>query len=89
MTVETAMTIKNDPRLRQVEWRDLIALNRLDIVRELTLSVPWLLGSLVFAHYRIFPSPWRSRSSSSSPASVRSTTPITTRSASSDPRPSG
>jgi fatty acid desaturase len=55
MTVETAMTIKNDPRLRQVEWRDLIALNRLDIVRELTLFVPWLLGSLVFAHYRIFP----------------------------------
>jgi fatty acid desaturase len=50
-----AVTIYTDPRLREIQWADLIRLGRLDIARELTLSLPWLVGSLVFAHYRIFP----------------------------------
>jgi fatty acid desaturase len=55
MAVETTMSIHHDRRVRQVEWRDLITLSRLDIVKELTLSLPWLLGSLVCAHYGVFP----------------------------------
>lgn len=38
-----------DPRLRLVEWRDLTQLSRLDVLRELSLSVPWLLASLWLA----------------------------------------
>src|SRR5262245_58663393 len=49
------MPIYTDPRVRQIEWTDLITLSRLDIAKEMTLSLPWFLGSLVFAHYRMFP----------------------------------
>jgi fatty acid desaturase len=54
MTAEAAATIRQALRACPVEWRDLITLSRFDIVKELTLSLPWLLGSLVFAHYGIF-----------------------------------
>ena len=36
-------------RLRAVEWRDLVGLTRLEVLRELTLSLPWLALSLVLA----------------------------------------
>lgn len=35
-----------DPRLREVHWRDLVGLSPLERAWELTLSLPWLLGSL-------------------------------------------
>ena len=38
-----------DPRVRGVEWRDLVALSRWEVVRELCLPVPWLGASLVLA----------------------------------------
>jgi fatty acid desaturase len=54
MTAATTATRPHALRARQVEWRDLTTLSRLEIVKELTLSLPWLLGSLVFAHYGVF-----------------------------------
>jgi fatty acid desaturase len=39
-----------DPRLREVRWRDLVATRPLEAVRELSISVPWLLGALVASH---------------------------------------
>src|SRR5262249_7608923 len=75
-------------RARQIEWTDLIRLSRLDIVRELTLS-PGSWGPSSSRITGSFPSPSPSRTSSSSPASVRFTTPITTRWASGAPRRSG
>lgn len=38
---------RSDPRLRLVAWKDLVQLSRWEQVWELTLSVPWLVGSLV------------------------------------------
>lgn len=35
-----------DPRVRGVEWRDLVAVSRWEVVRELCLPLPWLAGSL-------------------------------------------
>lgn len=36
-------------RLRAVQWRDLVHLDRLEVARELTLSLRWLLGSWLAA----------------------------------------
>jgi hypothetical protein len=36
-------------------WRDLLALRRFDVVRELILSLPWLLAALAAAHWRLYP----------------------------------
>lgn len=49
------MDILRDERIRSIEWRDLTRLNKLEIVTELLLSLPWLIGSLVFAHFDIYP----------------------------------
>lgn len=38
-----------DPRLRGLRWRDLLAMDRSEIARELLLSPPWLAGSLLCA----------------------------------------
>jgi fatty acid desaturase len=49
-----SLEILRDPRLRQVEWRDLVRLSRRDVVKELLLSLPWLAGSLVLAQHRLY-----------------------------------
>lgn len=38
-------------RLRTIEWKDLLPLNRLEILNELSISLPWLVGSWVAASY--------------------------------------
>ncbi|HZF06337.1 MAG TPA: hypothetical protein VE932_18525 [Patescibacteria group bacterium] len=38
-----------DARRREVEWRDLRALSRPEVVHELLISAPWLAGSLAAA----------------------------------------
>jgi fatty acid desaturase len=46
--------IFHDPRLRTVEWQDLVPVTQLEIVKELTLPVIWLAASLAVAasgHY--------------------------------------
>jgi len=44
-----SLEIMTDPRVRGVEWKDLATLTRRESVRELSLFVPWVAGSLVFA----------------------------------------
>jgi fatty acid desaturase len=38
--------LRDDPRIRSVEWRDLTRLTTWQIVHELCLSIPWLAGSI-------------------------------------------
>ncbi len=45
----------SDPRLDGVSWRDLTALGRLEIARELLLSLPWLAFSLSLASRPLYP----------------------------------
>jgi fatty acid desaturase len=45
-----ALEIMRDPRVRSVEWKDLLALSRWEVVKELLLVFPWLGVSLVLAH---------------------------------------
>ena len=42
--------ILHDPRVRSVQWRDLVKPTRRQVVNELLLVFPWLLASLAFAH---------------------------------------
>jgi fatty acid desaturase len=42
--------IRHDPRVRSIEWHDLVSLRRSEVVRELALPLPWLGGSLWLAH---------------------------------------
>ena len=49
------LRLRNDPRLRNVPWSDLLSLRRHEIAHELTLSLPWLLASLAAAHWRLYP----------------------------------
>ena len=37
-----------------IEWRDLLRLSPIEVVVEPLLPVPWLAGSLVAAHYRVW-----------------------------------
>jgi fatty acid desaturase len=46
--------ILKDARLRKVSWKDLTELNRLEVMFELLLSAPWLLGSLLLAYYGFY-----------------------------------
>jgi fatty acid desaturase len=46
-----ALEIMRDSRVRSVEWKDLLELNTWEIVKEILLCAPWLLTSLVLAHY--------------------------------------
>src|SRR5712691_3224429 len=41
--------------LRQVTWRDLVALTPVEVARELVLPVPWLAASLAAAEYGLYP----------------------------------
>jgi len=45
------MSIDDQLRLAQVEWRDLVVLSRKDVFHELTLSLPWLAISLMLASF--------------------------------------
>jgi fatty acid desaturase len=44
-----------DPRVRAVPWKDLTELSRLEIARELLLSLPWLALSLYLAGRGLYP----------------------------------
>ena len=41
------LEIMRDPRVRGVEWRDLVALSPWEVIKELCLPVPWLGASLL------------------------------------------
>ena len=45
-----SLEIMRDPRVRSVEWKDLLSLNTWEVVKELLLVFPWLLTSLVLAY---------------------------------------
>ncbi len=45
-----ALEILRDPRLNQVEWKDLCDLSRFEVFYEVLIYLPWLAASLVFAH---------------------------------------
>jgi fatty acid desaturase len=45
-----ALEILRDPRLADVDWKDLLSLSRGEVVYEVLLSLPWLAVSLVLAH---------------------------------------
>lgn len=47
--------ILRDPRVRAVQWRDLTRLSSFEIVKELALPLPWLVGSLWLANHRLWP----------------------------------
>src|SRR5262249_4637000 len=47
-----ALEIMRDPRVRSVEWKDLLRLTRWEVLKELLLVFPWLAVSLLLAHYR-------------------------------------
>jgi len=47
-----AMEIMHDERVRSVEWRDLCDLTKGDVIHELLISAPWLILSLILAHYQ-------------------------------------
>jgi len=49
-----ALEIMRDPRVRSVEWKDLLALSRWEVVKELLLCLPWLSVSLVLAYYHLY-----------------------------------
>lgn len=44
-----------DERFKAVSWRDLIVLTRAEVMVELSLSLPWLSLSLVFAYLHWYP----------------------------------
>ena len=41
-----SLEIMRDPRVRAVEWKDLVAVSRWEVARELCLPLPWLATSL-------------------------------------------
>jgi fatty acid desaturase len=43
--------LHSDVRLQQIKWKDLLVLSRKEIAYEILLSLPWLIGSLIFAYY--------------------------------------
>jgi fatty acid desaturase len=49
MTAEPAQDIFHDSRLRSIVWRDLVSVDRLEIVCELLLPLTWLVLSLLVA----------------------------------------
>ncbi len=49
------MTARADPRLAQVQWRDLVPLNRIEVAGELLISAPWLALSLAAAEGHFYP----------------------------------
>lgn len=49
-----SLEIMRDPRVRSVEWRDLLRLSQWEIVKELLLVVPWLAMSLILASNELY-----------------------------------
>jgi fatty acid desaturase len=49
-----ALEIMRDPRVRSVEWRDLVPVTRWEVVKEILLALPWLATSLALAHYKLY-----------------------------------
>lgn len=49
-----ALEILRDPRLKDVEYRDLMQLSRSEVLREVLIYTPWLAASLLLAHYRLW-----------------------------------
>jgi len=47
--------MERDRRLNAVAWKDLVRYSRAEVAYELTLSLPWLLASLVAAHAGYYP----------------------------------
>ncbi len=43
-----------DPRLRELEWHDLVAVSRAEVNVELLLSAPWLIGSVSAAYIGMY-----------------------------------
>src|SRR5689334_6998043 len=50
-----SLEIMRDPRVRSVEWKDLVPVTPFEVVKELLLSFPWLLASLLLASFRLYP----------------------------------
>src|SRR6476620_10079820 len=50
-----SLEIMRDPRVRSVEWRDLLELSSWEVVKEVLLSLPWLATALLLAYYRLYP----------------------------------
>ena len=46
-----ALEILRDPRLADVEWRDLCDVSAREVWTEVLIYTPWLVASLVFAHF--------------------------------------
>lgn len=44
-----ALEILRDPRIRAIDYKDLLQLSRFEIFKEITLSLPWLATSLALA----------------------------------------
>jgi hypothetical protein len=44
-----SLELMRDPRVRGVEWQDLVALSRWEVAKELGLPVPWFGASLLLA----------------------------------------
>ena len=49
-----AIEVMHDPRLKNVEWRDLCKLSRGDVINELLISTPWLILSLILAYFEYY-----------------------------------
>lgn len=49
-----AAPLLTDPRLKHIYWKDLMHLTRREVAWEVTLSLPWLIGSLVLAAHQLF-----------------------------------
>lgn len=52
-TIGSATHLRRDPRIKAVEWHDLLELSPGQKARELGLSLPWLLGSLTAYHFSL------------------------------------
>jgi fatty acid desaturase len=49
-----SLEIMRDPRVRSVEWRDLVPLTKIEIYKQLLLPIPWVSASLLLAHYKLY-----------------------------------
>ncbi len=49
-----ALEIMRDPRVRSVEWKDLLPLTTYEVVREVLLYLPWLTAALVLAQFQLY-----------------------------------
>ena len=49
-----SLEILRDPRVRGVQWKDLVSVTRWETVAELTISLPWLALSLWLANMELY-----------------------------------